>query len=86
MDGEGWGEWTCLLVEKGKKMRGVGGTTQMRTSKTRFHVLTLENVAGEIKNGTNADMLPECLPLWATTSASPLYASAVPTPVSLPLM
>ena len=44
----------------------------MRMSRSRFPVLTQENVVEEIKNGTNADMLPECLPLSATTSASPL--------------
>ena len=58
----------------------------MRMSRSRFPVLTLENVAEEIKNGTNADMLPEYLQLSATTSASPLYVPAVPTPISLPLM
>ena len=58
----------------------------MKTSRSRFLVLTYENVTEEIKNGTNADMLPECLPLSATTSASPLYAPAVPTPISLPLI
>ena len=58
----------------------------MRMRRSRFPVLTEENVVEEIKNGTNADMLPECLPLSAATSASPLYAPAVPTPISLPLM
>ena len=57
----------------------------MRMSRSRFPVLTLENVAEEIETGTNADKLPECLPLSATTSASPIYAPAVPTPISLPL-
>ena len=58
----------------------------MRMSRSRFPVLTSENVVEEIKNGSNADMLPESLPLSATTSSSPLYAPAVPTPISLPLM
>ena len=52
---------------------GCWGTKQMKTSRSRFLVLTYENVTEEIKNGTNADMLRECLPLSATTSASPLY-------------
>ena len=58
----------------------------MRMSRSRIPVLTYENVAKEIKNGTNANMLPECLPLSAAKSASPLYAPAVPMPISLPLM
>ena len=58
----------------------------MRMSRSRIPVLTYENVAKEIKNGTNANMLPKCLSLSVTTSASPLYAPAVPTPISLPLM
>ena len=58
----------------------------MRMSRSRFPVLTKENVAEEIKDGTNADMLPECLPLSATTSASLLYAPTIPMPISLPLM
>ena len=57
----------------------------MRMSGSRFPVLTEENVTEEIKNGTNACMMPECLPLSAATSASPLYALAVPTPISPPL-
>ena len=58
----------------------------MRMSRSRFPVLTYENVAEEIKNGTNTDMLPECLPLSATTSASPLYAPVVPPSIPLQLM
>ena len=86
VDGKGWGEVDLSLGRKRKETEGCWGTMQMRMSRSRFPVLTYENVAEEIKNGTNADRLPKCFPIPATTPASLIYASAVPTPISLSLM
>ena len=40
VDGGGWGEVDLSLGQKRKESEGCWGTTQMRTSRSRFPVLT----------------------------------------------